>query len=202
MGVGSQEDRAAGATGTKRRVEVRCVDSGKAQVHAEARVEQGMGVGRFVLAGPVGIDSCLGGQQSDLQADAAPREFVAHRDHLGQMPLDAGAGIRVGLELLLGVEPAPLADHQPVEALAEQAVACRGPEIAAEVLQRELLVVVAFEGVGLATVDPAAGFCRVAGSAGQCPGAEQQHRDGGQHHGRYVDVGRAAHQNWKYRNGE
>ena len=146
VGVGAQEHRAVVLGLAQAAEQVGTVDAGGAGAGQEVLVEAVVQRGRLLAADVLGIQAGLGRDHREHQLDAAPVQLPLHAAYQCPIVFQLLAA-RCRLELFVGEQPAVLADHHAGAAFVEQRVVECGPEVGAQALDREFLVVVGFEGV-------------------------------------------------------
>ncbi|MNQ85100.1 hypothetical protein D3C85_1002480 [compost metagenome] len=155
MGVGAQEQLAAALLGLQAGEQVRRGDVGAAQRAVEAPIEILALAADALVAEVLRVQARLGRHYRQQQQHIALRQLVAHALDQRQVVALVLSAIGHRLELFIRVQPVVLADHHAGAAFVEQQVVQRGPDVGAELLDRELLVVMALEGLRQVAVEHA-----------------------------------------------
>lgn len=145
MGVGAQEHRAVVLGLAQAAEQVGTVDAGGAG-RGPGSPGRGCRAARPAARGRCARDTGgpLAGITASTSLIAAPVQLLLHAAHQCPVVLQLLAARR-RLELFVGEQPAVLADHHGAAFVEQRVVEC-GPEVGAQALDREFLVV-GFEGV-------------------------------------------------------
>ena len=153
VGVGTQEHLAAGLGLLQRRQQVGGEHIGLARLGVELVEQLVVQAGRRLLADVFGIEAGLGRDDRQHQLHALALQCVTHSTHQCQVVLYLLLRAGGGLELLVGEQPLVAAQHHAGAAFVEQFEVQRGPQVGANALDRELLVVVGLGGLGQLAVE-------------------------------------------------
>ncbi|KWV90186.1 hypothetical protein PFLmoz3_00184 [Pseudomonas fluorescens] len=153
VGIGTQEHLLAGELGLLQRAEqvwrrdVVCRHAG-----VEVLVQVGVDARRFHLTQVLRVQAHLGRYDRHHQLDALGLELLAYAFDQRVVALQVLVFVDGGVEFLVAVQPVVTAQHHARAAFIEQLVVQRCPQVGAQALDRELVVVVSLDGFGPATV--------------------------------------------------
>ena len=153
VGIGAQEYLALLLGLLQRRQQIRRHDAGLLRLGMELLVEVCVQAGGRLRADVFGIQTRLGRHDGHHQLHTVRLELVAHATDQGEVfGLDLLAvGHRI--ELFIGVQPLVLAEDHTWAAFVEHLEVQRGPDIGAQALDREFVVVVSLDGLGPLAVE-------------------------------------------------
>ena len=151
--VGAQEHGLVLLALRHRREQVGRAHATLLQPGLDARVELAMHLGRVLRADVLGVQARLGRDQRYGELDTALAKLRLHVGDQVEVGVDLRLALRVRTEFLARVEPAISADDHARAAFAEQQELDRAPQVGAEGLHREDLVVVRFEAARHAAFD-------------------------------------------------
>ena len=181
VGVGAQEHLLATQLGLLQRAEqVRGRNVVRRHSSMEILVQIGVHAGRFHFTQMLRIQAHLGRHNRHHQLDALGLELLAYAFDQRVVALQVLVFVDGGVEFLVAVQPVIAAQHHARAAFIEQLVVQRRPQVGAQTLDRELVVVVSLDGFGPATIKHrGVGVGTEAKETAQRPGAkcQQQHQE-------------------------
>ncbi|MNN38618.1 hypothetical protein D3C81_1526240 [compost metagenome] len=153
VGVGTQEHLATGLGLLQRRQQVGGEHAGLAGLGVELVVQVGVQAGRGLFADVLRIQPRLGRHDCQYQLYATLLQGVAHTADQREVFLFELIAVGDRLELLVTEQPVLAAQYHAWAAFVEQLEIQRRPQVGADALERELLVVVGLGGLGQLAVE-------------------------------------------------
>ncbi|MCY1174805.1 hypothetical protein D9M73_150170 [compost metagenome] len=147
------------------------------QALVEVLVEVGVDAGWFHLTEVFRVQAHLGRYHRHHQFHAFVLQGLAHAFDQGVVALQVQFFVDGRVEFLIAVQPLVATKHNARTTLVEQLEVQRGPEVGAQALDRELVVVVGLDGLGPTAIEHGGiAACAEAEEAAQRPGPQaQQH---------------------------
>ena len=153
VSIGAQEHLLAGELGLLQRAEqIWSWNVVRRHSGMEVLVQVGVHAGRFDFTQMLWIQAYLGRHDRHHQLDTLGLELLAHAFDQRVVALQVLVFVDGGVEFLVAVQPVIAAQHHARAAFIEQLVVQRCPQVGAQALDRELVVVVSLDGFGPATV--------------------------------------------------
>ncbi|MNK99116.1 hypothetical protein D3C87_1194970 [compost metagenome] len=154
MGVGAQEHLLAILLGLLQRAEqVRGRNPVRGQALVEVLVEVGVDARRFHFTEVFRVQAHLGRHHGHHQLHAFFLQGLAHAFDQRVVALQVQLFVDHRVELFIAVQPLVATEHHARTTFVEQFEIQRSPEVGAQALDRELVVVVRFHGFAPAAVE-------------------------------------------------